>query len=1054
MSEEILKALMQLFAIIAKQDVGLSVNEREFVQNFLKQQLNESSVKEYLTLFDSYSEIAKPKKDEEGNVETEKKPRLTSVKDSVKTLGIAKKINKTLTQKQKVVVLVRLFELVNSDKNFTTQRMAIIDTAAEVFNVSKEEYNAISSFVIENELTGIDFSDILIIHSSPVENDNSHFIQSLQLDGSLILLRVKSVDLYFLKYTGESEILLNGLPISNQRIYLFASGSVIKQPKGKPVFFTDIAAKFLSDSSAINVSFSANDVGLVFPNGHVGLRNIDIEEQSGKMVAIMGGSGAGKTTLLNVLSGIDNPTGGNVFINGIDLHREKEKVKGIIGYIPQDDLLIEELTVFENLYYSTKLVYRDLSEEQITEKVNAVLVSLGLYHRKDLKVGSPLNKKISGGQRKRLNIGLELIREPAVLFVDEPTSGLSSRDSENVMELLRELAVRGKLIFVVIHQPSSEIYKMFDNVIILDEGGHQIYYGNPVEAVIYFKNADNQINSDVGECPRCGNVNPETIFSIIESRIVDEYGRTTSTRKVSPQEWGDLYKQNRKLLAEQTVFDPLPDAFKKPNWINQMKIFFSRDLFSKLANTQYMVLNLLEAPILAFLLAYIIRYIDDPTSSLYIFRDNENIMPYLFMCTIVALFVGLIVSAEEIYKDRKILKRESFLNLSRSSYLSSKISILFIISAIQAALFVLVGNTILGIHGMYFEYWLIFFSLSTLANVLGLNISAAFNSAVTIYILIPFLIIPQMVLTGAMFSFDKINRTIGGGQEKVPIIAEVMPSRWAFEALVVNQFVNNPYERQFYELRKLESALNYKNVYYLPELKGYVENYRSRFLAKDSIPISKANIELLYNEIVKENSSPFAANHKLIFNNAHRINPNDFNLELANEILIHLNGLHDFYRLNFNKINETIDNRISQMVSSGEKREYYQKFYDDNFNTYLSRFAKNSMAPLPLVRLGNNLVQKIDPVYLDPQDRSLISFRSHFLSPNKNLFGKLIPTFYFNILIIWFFTLFAYVALYYNALSKFLSHLEIFGSKLSRIRPVRRKKEIQKERTEDNSTIN
>jgi ABC transport system ATP-binding/permease protein len=115
-----------------------------------------------------------------------------------------------------------------------------------------------------------------------------------------------------------------------------------------------------------------------------------------------------------------------------------------------------------------------------------------------------------------------------VLFVDEPTSGLSSRDSENVMELLRELAVRGKLIFVVIHQPSSEIFKMFDNVIILDEGGHQIYYGNPVEAVISFQKIDNQINSDIGECPRCGNVNPETIFSIIESRIVDEYGRTTS----------------------------------------------------------------------------------------------------------------------------------------------------------------------------------------------------------------------------------------------------------------------------------------------------------------------------------------------------------------------------------------------------------------------------------------------------------------------------------------------------------------------------------------------
>ncbi len=116
-----------------------------------------------------------------------------------------------------------------------------------------------------------------------------------------------------------------------------------------------------------------------------------------------------------------------------------------------------------------------------------LLNSIGLYEAKDLKVGSPLEKTISGGQRKRLNIALELIREPSVLFVDEPTSGLSSRDSENIMDLLKELALKGKVIFVVIHQPSSDIFKMFDKLLILDLGGRPIYYGNPVDGVLYFK---------------------------------------------------------------------------------------------------------------------------------------------------------------------------------------------------------------------------------------------------------------------------------------------------------------------------------------------------------------------------------------------------------------------------------------------------------------------------------------------------------------------------------------------------------------------------------------
>jgi ABC-type multidrug transport system ATPase subunit len=139
---------------------------------------------------------------------------------------------------------------------------------------------------------------------------------------------------------------------------------------------------------------------------------------------------------------------------------------------------------------------------------------------KDLRVGSPLDKMISGGQRKRLNIALELIREPGVLFVDEPTSGLSSRDSEIIIDLLKTLALKGKVVFVVIHQPSSDIFKVFDKLLILDKGGYPIYLGNPVDGVSHFKNAVNYLNPNESECILCGNVNPEQIFNIIETRVL------------------------------------------------------------------------------------------------------------------------------------------------------------------------------------------------------------------------------------------------------------------------------------------------------------------------------------------------------------------------------------------------------------------------------------------------------------------------------------------------------------------------------------------------------
>ncbi|GAJ09466.1 unnamed protein product, partial [marine sediment metagenome] len=242
----------------------------------------------------------------------------------------------------------------------------------------------------------------------------------------------------------------------------------------------------------------------------------------GRLIGIMGASGAGKSTLLNVLNGTYVPSSGEVLINGVNIHTEKEKIEGIIGHVSQDDLLIEELTVFQNLYFNAKLCFNNYTEWELVDTVNKTLKNLGLFEIKDMKVGSPLNKKISGGQRKRLNIALELIREPPVLFLDEPTSGLSSRDSENILDLLKELALKGKLVFVVIHQPASDLFKMFDKLIILDTGGWLIYNGDPVESIIYFKSRIQHANWNESECHVCGNVTPEQIFNIVESNVLDE----------------------------------------------------------------------------------------------------------------------------------------------------------------------------------------------------------------------------------------------------------------------------------------------------------------------------------------------------------------------------------------------------------------------------------------------------------------------------------------------------------------------------------------------------
>jgi len=1009
MSEEILKALMQLFALIVKQDSGVELSERDFIVKFLTKQLNDEAVKEYIALFDQFSGGADSSEDE-----TKKAPKLTSVRDSVKILGICKKINKTLNQEQKMVVLVRLFELVNADRKFSEQRMAIINTVAEVFNVSKDEYADINDFVIETDPDTIQIhQNILIVNDKDAQYSHSKHIKTHKLNGDLFILHLSTVNLYFLKYTGNEELNLNGLAINNKSIYLFASGSTVKLPKSKPIYYSDVVSHYLTDVSLSKISYQCNNVEFRFNSGTIGVDDVSFAEEHGRLIGIMGVSGAGKTTLLNVLAGIERPSSGEVLINGFDLHTRCDQTEGVIGLIPQDDLLIEELTVFENLYYNAKLCFKDKTEDELNQMVDKTLNSLGLFDYKHLKVGSPMNKTISGGQRKRLNIALELIREPSILFVDEPTSGLSSRDSENVMDLLRELSLKGKLIFVVIHQPSSEIYKMFDKLMLLDVGGRMIYYGNPIEAVMYFKRMDAQINSDVGECPTCGNVNPEIIFNIVEARVVDEYGNYTDKRKVSPMRWKELFNENVRIEKVDPIHEKPPKSLDIPSWFKQVLIYSARDFVSKISNKQYIVLNLLEAPVLGFILSYIIRYIADPESSIYLFRENENIPIYIFMSIIVALFLGLTVSAEEIFKDRKILKRESFLNLSRSSYLVSKILILMLISAIQSLTFILIANTILGLNGMYFTYWFALFSTSLTANMLGLNISATFNSVVTIYIMIPLVMIPMMVLSGAMFEFDKLNRSISS-VNKVPFIADMMPTKWTYEALVVHQFKDNKFEKIFYEYDKQSSMSDFMQVYTIPELTTKVASVIKELKSEGNVTTSKNSVSLLRNELNKEvNRNP-----QNKFEYITKVTPDSITLDIAYELRDYLDQLSVYYADIFNKAQQTKEKITNYWLETNPVQ--YEAMRQGYSNESIEDLVKKVFEKKKILEFNNELIQQIDPVFQDASNNKWYDFRTHFYAPRKPFLGKYFDTYWFNVSILWVFSVFFYVALYFEWLKKLL----------------------------------
>jgi ABC-type multidrug transport system ATPase subunit len=1020
MSEEILKALMELFALVVKQGGGIIQNERDYVINFLEKQLGSNLLIKYVLYFD---DLAGPAK-QAGEIPENNSP---SVIDSVKIFNICKQINRTLNKGQKIVVLIRLYELIFSSKKLTPQRLYIISIVSEVFRILPDEFLAIEQFVRSTDPVKLQNTAILVLRPGTTVCEICHKMHEGYSDTSILILRIASVDLYFIKYFSKDQLYLNGIPIVSDVIYTFPKGSSLRSPNRHAFYYSDVNSKFLSEVQVHKLSLIVKNVSYRPDSRHRTLVNVSFSAEQGNLIGILGASGSGKTTLLNLMSGILEPSTGSVTLNGLDIIRDKKELEGLMGFVPQDDLLIEELTVFENLYYAACQCFGDKSKEIIFQIVESLLTILGLIDKRDLKVGNPLNKIISGGQRKRLNIALELIREPLILFIDEPTSGLSSKDSENIMDLIRDLTLKGTLVFTVIHQPSSDIFRMFDKVVILDQGGYMVYYGNPVDSVIHFKTIDSQINASQGECPSCGNINPEVIFKILEAHVVDEFGNYTDKRKVKPKQWADRFKiLNSEEQVEEVTKVPGRNL-KKPGRLRQFVLYLSRDFRSKISNIQYVLLTFLEAPILAFILSFIIRYIPNPNSDIYYFSENENIPIYIFMSIIVALFLGLTFSAEEIFHDRKILKREQFLNLSRSSYLMAKITLLVAISALQSFLFIVIANPILEIKGMYINYWLTLFTTAFCANMFGLIISSSFNSVVTIYIVIPLLIIPMMVLSGAMFPFDKLNRNITR-VDKVPLIAEIIPTRWSYEALMVSQFKDNKYSaleydannETFYSIQKKISQADFNNVYRLPELTKVLQNVISDYKnPKADHSETLNNFKLIKNETERiasiSNLPAFRYNDFL--------ESDKFTPEIADSLSTYIQRAGTYFT---KKSNAALDLKDQFYNLNEESLRRLEKRY---YNYKLEEIVTKYYEPDKILRYKNSFIQNTHPVYLDPDKRGFLNFRTHFFAPSKNIFGTSVDTFVFNISLIFAGIFILYTVLYYDLIAGLVKFFKNFKTR-------------------------
>ena len=867
--------------------------------------------------------------------------------------AICSSLHGKIRPEEESLLLLRLMEFCSDDG---LKADSMFTTMAEKFNIPQTQYDDFYAYAT-NQST----AHVMIHHPEG-------------FDGELKTLMDSVTGLLIFTYMGEDTVLLNDVPVLSGAYQVWLQSSVLKSSNGKPLYYSTIASAYSNeDDKTEDVAFCGRNINFRFPNSNNGMHDLSFNLHNGELLAIMGGSGTGKTTLLSLLNGSLKPQEGSITINGHDI--SEPAAKDLIGFVPQDDLLIEELTVYQNLWYTAKLCFEGMSAEDIDKRVMKTLKDLGLDAVKDLKAGSAINKYISGGQRKRLNIALELIREPAVLFLDEPTSGLSSADTEKVINLLKELTFKGKLIIVNIHQPSSDVYKLFDRLWLLDRGGYPVFDGNPIDAITYFKEAANYADAETSACPTCGNVNPEIVLNIIDEKALSNTGEPSDERKTTPQEWHEMYLKNREEMEAPSVTDVPPSDQRKPGKLKQFAIFLRRNIKTKITNIQYLCITLLVAPVLAIICSFLTRYA--PPEG-YTVMNNKNMVSYFFMAIIVATFIGMSGSAEEIIKDRALLKRESFLNLSYGSYIWSKIVYMAGVSLIQTLLFIIIGNTIMGIHGLFWTWWLILFITAFLASLTGLMLSQCLNSVVAIYISIPLLLIPQILLCGLVVSFSDLTPKSKTGN--VPFIGDLIPSRWSFEALAVTSFTDNKYERLFFNLDKEKYETQFYNVGYLYEIQSQLETLKDE--QKKGKDINPNHMEVIRTNlpVVTEYCGMKAYQGDESYTSLYNY------MKEAEKILSKRS----------NQATLKVDALTADFIRHYGK-ETLLDLKRNNFNLKLEDFVISAGNKRLLEVIDNTIVPRTGPIYLTPRNKM---GRAPFYSSVKILGDTPVKTLWFNMAVL------------------------------------------------------
>ncbi len=634
-------------------------------------------------------------------------------------------------------------------------------------------------------------------------------------------------------------ILVDGVPV--RQTAPLRDGSLIRL-SGSQSVRCRFSEGFLDEERTLIESLQVEDLIHDFGPEARALDHVNFEVKRGEMLCIIGPSGSGKSTLLSVLSGQREPTRGKVKLNGIPLYERREHLVPFIAHMPQEEALNPQLTVREHLRHAVTIRRPALSLAEHERRVDSMLAELGLQSIARRRVGSPGEKTISGGERSRLNLGVDLGSRAEVFLFDEPISGLSSKDSEHVAETLRSLA-REKIVIASLHRPGAPVLRLFDKVLLLDSGGRLAYFGTPAGMVGYFRDACEELSISHPSVTAKSPLGADFVFDVLETPLSSIGGgsNTGAARRFPPSFWQERFESVDLMQSLQPGSGPvskhgesgegerLPVPPKPSRRLHAVLAVFAthflRSLLSKYRTRGTIYSTCLEAPLLAALVAITLR--SSPEGP-YQFATALHIPAYLFLSATVAMFLGLTNSATEVLRDRPILRRERNCQPGASSYVIAKFAALGLVAAIQCLAYLVVGNYFLDIDGMLPYLWLWMTLTAWTGTAMALVVSSIVKTERAALTAVPLLLVPQMLLAGALVPYREMNRGLfedassirdRGG---VPVPAGIMPLRYAYEAMIVAQATRNPFEE---ERLRLQRRIDKARASATPLTAGQVERF-------------------------------------------------------------------------------------------------------------------------------------------------------------------------------------------------------------------------------------